>query len=98
MHVDKKCIFLNFQSDSEVAFMSYARFTVLYCCIGHDVGNYYVNIINRQFDLYYFAKQINWKKYFAHKHNVHEGFCWCKNLNSFGEKLGNEAVDHEMDL
>ncbi len=26
------------------------------------------------------------------------GFYWCKNLNFFGEKWGDEAVDYKMDL
>ncbi len=39
-----------FSVDSEVAFVSYACFTVSYCCIGHYVCNYYADIINRQFD------------------------------------------------
>ncbi len=39
------------------------------------------------------------KKYFQHKYYVpKEGFYWYKNLNFFGEKWGDEAVDHEMDL
>ena len=40
----------NFSVDSEVSFVIYACFTVLYCCTGHYAGNYYVDIINSQFD------------------------------------------------
>ena len=48
-----------FSVDSEVEFVSYARFTVLNCCIGSYVGNYYMNvdIINRQF--YWLLRQTN---------------------------------------
>ncbi len=42
---------------SEIAFVSYAHFNVLYCFIGHNVGNYYVDIINRQF--YRLFRQTN---------------------------------------
>ncbi len=36
-----------FSVDSEVAFVSYARFTGSYCCIGHHVSNYYVDTHNK---------------------------------------------------
>ena len=52
-----------FPVDSEVEYMSYSRFLVLGCSIGHYVGNYYVDIINRQFDL--FAKQMKLKEIFC---------------------------------
>ncbi len=32
------------------------------------------------------------------KQYVPKGFYRCKNLNVIGEKQGDEAVDHEMDL
>ncbi len=47
---DKISLFPNFWVDSEIAFVNYTCFTVSYCCIGHHVGNYYVDIINRHID------------------------------------------------
>ena len=37
------------------------------------------------------------KKYFAHKHHVTKHSADVK-MSIFGDKLGYEAVDHEMDL
>ncbi len=48
--IDKNKLISKFSVDSEVAFVTYAHFTV-YCCIGHyDVDKYYVDIINIHFD------------------------------------------------
>ncbi len=47
---DKISYASKFPVDSEVALVSYARNIASYCCIGHHVGNYDVDIINRQFD------------------------------------------------
>ena len=85
--------------DFEVAFVSYARFTVSYCCIGHYVGNYYVDIINRQFDrLFPQTNEIAWN-------TLHINITYLKasadvKILNFLEKSvwGDEAVDHEMDL
>ena len=50
-------VFSKFSFDSEVAFASYAHFTVSYCYLGHYVGNYYVDIIDNLND--YLTKQMN---------------------------------------
>ncbi len=45
------------------------------------------------------AKTYEFARNILHtKHYVPKGFCWCKNLNFFGEKWMDEAVDHEMEL
>ena len=60
----QKCLISKFLIESEVAIVSYVCFTVSYCCIGQLInGNYYVDIINRQFGrLFYqtseFARNI----------------------------------------
>ncbi len=36
--------------------------------------------------------------YFAHKHYIPKGFYRCNSLDFYGEKFGDDAVDHKMDL
>ncbi len=80
-NIDK--ISLYFQSDSVVAFVSYAHFTVLYCCIGHYVGNFYVDINKTRL----FHKAMNLQEMTLHTNIMYRSnsFCWYKNLNFFEE-------------
>ena len=87
-----------FSVNSEILFVTYARFTV-----SVTIGHYYVGISMLWHEKYtnlvviLSSKEIC-KKYFQYKHYVPKGFYWYKNLNLFGEKWGAEAVDHEIDL
>ena len=90
VHVDKISLFPNFQSDSKVSFVMYVCFTASYC---HYVGNYYVDIINRQFGL--FTKQMNLQELF------HTNIMYLKadvKVTTFSEKKwrrGDKTVDHK---
>ncbi len=57
-------------------------YCIIYCCIGHHVVDFHVNIINRQFRDYV-SKQ---KKHFTHRYL--KGFTDVKISTSFGEKGG----------
>ena len=38
------------------------------------------------------------RKYFAQTHYLVKGFYWCENLDFFGDKFADKAVDHEIDI
>ena len=71
--------------DSEVSWGFVCGLCMFYCIY---VGKYQHN----KYTSWLIISWNKWicKKYFAHKLCVgqHKGFCWCKNLNFFGEKLG----------
>ena len=72
--------------NSDIAFVSYAQFTVSYCLYSLLCWKFMMSTcMNRQL-----KGLFCWmcKKHFAHKHTYYKGFYWCKNLNFFGEKWG----------
>ena len=88
-----------FSVDSEVCFVcELCMFTVSYSCIGHYVGNYYVDVRNRQLGRLFrqtnkFARNIFHTKFVYPKASADV------NISIFfGEKWGDEALDHKMDL
>ncbi len=63
-------------------------FAVLNCCIGHYAGNYYVNIINRQFGWLFRQTMIEFARNSLHTNIMYLCFYWCENFNFFGENSG----------
>ena len=59
-----------FSVDSECAFVRCACFTMSYCCIGHFVGNYYVDIMKRQLDRL-FCQTNEFARNILHTHIVY---------------------------
>ncbi len=63
--MDKNIAYFQILVVSKVVFVSYAYFTVSNCCIGHYIGNYYVDIINRQFDRLFQQANMNLQEIFC---------------------------------
>ena len=68
--------------------MSYACFTVSYCWVGlgHYVGNYYVDMINRQFDQL-FHQTNEFAKNILHTNNMYLKASVVK-FSTFWRKMG----------
>ena len=75
-----------FSVNYDAAFVSYAKFTASYCCIGHYVGISICQHPVLQIQQYNFFQKINLQEYFLHKHYIPAGFYWYKTISTFLDK------------
>ena len=106
MTCTKNKLISQFSVDFDVSFVSYAQFAVIlmlhYIQGTSKLGNLKCRheFINRRLGDY-FTKEMN-MKHFEHKYHVPKFFYRClkkeKNNQLLWRKMGDEDVDHEMDI